>query len=73
LNSLRDDLNSVRDELNGKIDALVSNFDRLRLDVRGDIRGVERQIGVLNNHLLKMQTDQTIIEDRLDQLESKVN
>jgi chromosome segregation ATPase len=80
LNSFRAELNSRIDALDAKVDALdakvetiASNFDRFRLDVRGDIRSTERQLSVLNDQLLKMRTDQTVIEDRLDRLESKIN
>jgi hypothetical protein len=69
LETILERLNGIRDELS----QLRSDFDRLRLDVRGDIRGIERQIAVLNGHILKMQTNQTVIEDRLDQVESKVS
>lgn len=66
VDTLRGEVREFRDEQNTKLDALRKEFLVSQ-------HKIERQIMVLNDQFLKIRTDQTLIEDRLDQVESKAS
>jgi hypothetical protein len=66
VNALRDEVREFRDQQN-------ANVESLRKDFLAAQHRVERQISVLNDQFLKIRTDQTLIEDRLDQIETKAS
>lgn len=55
------------------VDAIKSEMSALRVDMQKGFRHVERKVDILGKELLEMRADVRELEERVEQIESKVS